>query len=374
MLSFLLKPHYMSSWNYRIRMTYWILSIILIIGLLLLIPVVKTIAPEFYPQYMFKQVYVQISLLFILIIAAEWLYKRFAFIQDYIVISFGACFSDVALIFNYSESVSMLIALILPVVASILYFNYRKVLYASLVTLIPFIIVMPLDPFDRLDNPIRWTFIGICVIVGTSIATCGIVNRGLKLIQNEKEALVNERNHRLQQLAIQEAYCKDALTGLDNHKRFQERLRAALDDADRAPVHLAVIDIDNFKSVNDTYGHSNGDLVLRKVGALLKEIEAEGIQASRYGGEEFTVIFSGMETVHVLERLEFIRAGTERLSFPELGGGIVTVSIGYHAAGDSKDASALFQQADKALYSAKRSGKNQVRSAEQVTKNGGGQG
>ncbi|MCR2806168.1 GGDEF domain-containing protein [Paenibacillus soyae] len=371
MRSLFRKPMHMSLWNHRIRMTYWCLTVILILSMLVLLPFVKQYYPDYLDTYMKNQIYWQFGFLISMMVIGEWLYKKITVIQDYLVITIGAGFSTVVLFFNYSESFGLLIALILPIVASILHFNYAKVLYASLVTLVPFVTIMPFDHYELLEMPIRTTMIGVCIIVCATVATLGIVNRGLKLIADEKEALVNERNHRLQQLAIQEAYCKDSLTGLDNHKRFQERLRCVLDDEQAAPIHLAVIDIDNFKSINDTFGHSNGDLVLRRVGALLKAHESKCVHPSRYGGEEFTIIFKGLAFQAVADALEDVRSQTERLLFPELDGRTITVSIGCHAAEDEKDASTLFRIADTALYQAKRNGKNRVQYSDFFKKEGG---
>jgi diguanylate cyclase (GGDEF)-like protein len=141
---------------------------------------------------------------------------------------------------------------------------------------------------------------------------------------------------------------RDAVTELPNRRAFDERLAKA--PAPRSV--LLMIDLDGFKAVNDTYGHAEGDLVLRRVGDLLRQGLRLDDFAARFGGDEFAVLLCGVnadEAASVAERLRVTAEVT-------LAEHCVTMSIGA-AAADAPDAAA---RADRALYLAKQAGRNRV--------------
>jgi diguanylate cyclase (GGDEF)-like protein len=156
----------------------------------------------------------------------------------------------------------------------------------------------------------------------------------------------------------------DELTGLNNHGRFQELLSAELEQVRRYhhSVGLIMIDIDNFKSVNDSYGHQQGDVVLREVARVLKETSRDVDAPARYGGEELALILphTDLEGAYVIA--ERVRSAIEALRIPRLdGAGLlqITASLGVAAAtAGGKDT--LIADADGALYAAKRGGKNRT--------------
>jgi diguanylate cyclase (GGDEF)-like protein len=156
----------------------------------------------------------------------------------------------------------------------------------------------------------------------------------------------------------------DDLTGLASHGLFRARLDDEMRQAARYhhPVAIAMFDIDNFKAFNDTYGHQQGDLVLRRVAEVLSETCREADLAARYGGEEMALILphTDLEGAHGLA--ERARLAIERLSVPLLDGQgslSVTTSVGV-AAGDHGRGDSLLAAADTALYAAKRAGKNRT--------------
>jgi diguanylate cyclase (GGDEF)-like protein len=125
-----------------------------------------------------------------------------------------------------------------------------------------------------------------------------------------------------------------------------------------------MLDIDDFKSINDTYGHQQGDLVLREVARILRENSREIDAPARYGGEELAVVLPQTDQNGAFNLAERVRAGIEELSLPVLDGGgtmSVTASLGVASlAGSAADADELVAAADAALYRAKRGGKNQT--------------
>jgi len=156
----------------------------------------------------------------------------------------------------------------------------------------------------------------------------------------------------------------DVLTGLPNRRHFVEVAELELNAArfDKVPLWALMIDIDHFKRVNDTYGHAEGDRVLKEVGAaLLRTLRQQDVVA-RYGGEEFCVILphSTLERANaVAQRL--LRAVSD---LPRRENGVqepVTISIGAATLGDAQgNLDELLKRADQALYRAKQSGRNAV--------------
>jgi len=171
--------------------------------------------------------------------------------------------------------------------------------------------------------------------------------------------------------ALKKLVITDGLTGLYNHRHFQQRLQ---DECDRArrysyKLSLIMIDIDNFKHYNDTYGHPAGDKVLLQVAEILSDKARQSDIVARYGGEEFAILChsSLADTVGVAERL---RLDIEAAEFwgqeqqPLLVGqshGSLTICLGVAAFGTSmKDPGDLVELADKKLYQAKKAGRNRV--------------
>jgi diguanylate cyclase (GGDEF)-like protein len=158
----------------------------------------------------------------------------------------------------------------------------------------------------------------------------------------------------------------DPLTGLFNRMHFGEQLQRTLTEADRfnQPVSLVLVDIDHFKAVNDTWGHEAGDAVLKHVARILQE----GVRAVdicvRYGGEEVAMLMSQTDSVRAVEVAERLRSRIAATVVRHAGAEIaVTASFGVATYPETvKVRDQLFPSADKALYIAKKDGRNCVRS------------
>jgi diguanylate cyclase (GGDEF)-like protein len=162
----------------------------------------------------------------------------------------------------------------------------------------------------------------------------------------------------------------DELTGLFNRRRFQEAMLTEVERSKRfgQAVGLVLLDLDNFKAVNDTYGHQQGDLVLREVARVLRETSREIDEPARYGGEELAVVLPGTDLEGAYNLAERVRAGIEELALPLLDGdGLLRVTASFGVAtlpGSADDMRGLIAAADEALYRAKRAGKNRTVRAE----------
>jgi diguanylate cyclase (GGDEF)-like protein len=163
---------------------------------------------------------------------------------------------------------------------------------------------------------------------------------------------------------VQRQAVTDELTGLANHRRFQEALAQELAGArrDGQTTGLVMLDVDNFKQVNDTYGHPQGDEVLKALARVLRETSREVDHPARYGGEEMAIVLHHTDLEGAYNAAERVRTAVERLRITTLDGEDelgVTVSLGVAAAGAGANQD-LVAAADKALYEAKASGKNQT--------------
>lgn len=158
----------------------------------------------------------------------------------------------------------------------------------------------------------------------------------------------------------------DGLTGLYNYRYFHERLDEELQRAKRynRPLSVIMLDVDDFKRINDSFGHHQGDLVLKGIAGIVRQSMRDVDMASRYGGEEFTVMLPETDTHHSLVVAERIRRNVEKrtpglLGAPMQKGARISLGIACfpHDADEKDD---LIQRADEAMYIAKAKGKNRV--------------
>jgi diguanylate cyclase len=165
--------------------------------------------------------------------------------------------------------------------------------------------------------------------------------------------------------SVREEALTDALSGLFNRRGFDIELeRLAAKTTKDAPLAMIMLDIDNFKAVNDTYGHPLGDAVIAAVGQFIRDsVGALGI-AARYGGEEFAVLLPRQAMAGAEKLAQSIRSRVEqgkikrRKDDEPIGG--ITISAGVTVWRDGDDGASLVERADRALYAAKHAGRNRV--------------
>jgi len=161
---------------------------------------------------------------------------------------------------------------------------------------------------------------------------------------------------------------RDALTGCFNRAHALDTLKAELRRAQRGrtPLSMIMFDVDEFKNVNDTYGHLAGDQLLAEVGKRLGELLRTSDVKCRYGGEEFLLILPDTPAAGSRQLAESLRREMSRLALPTAGGELkVTISVGVVTASKNElDAQAVIARADQALYRAKHAGRNRVFAAE----------
>lgn len=181
------------------------------------------------------------------------------------------------------------------------------------------------------------------------------------ILRKAREQLLENRELSHHLALYKEKSQLDGLTGIFNRATFGELLPEAIKTSNAGPSDLALImlDIDNFKSVNDTYGHLAGDEVLRTLGRHLHESFRRHDIVARYGGEEFVVLMSGSGQEQTLRAAEKLRKSFKKIQIAGLP--VITVSLGCTLYRHGESAEQFIQRADIALYDAKHSGKDCVR-------------
>lgn len=153
----------------------------------------------------------------------------------------------------------------------------------------------------------------------------------------------------------------DALTGLYNRGEIQRRITERLAECPGESMSLVMMDIDNFKSVNDTYGHKEGDNVIVGLSNQIQMATFENApdaDAGRWGGEEFMVMLPDMGIKEAVEFAEAVRSGFAQINFPAVGK--KTISVGVTELNSEDTVNSICVRVDEALYEAKRTGKNKV--------------
>ncbi len=153
----------------------------------------------------------------------------------------------------------------------------------------------------------------------------------------------------------------DPLTGVYNHGEIETQLNNALTlrQKNSDPVSVMMLDLDLFKTVNDNYGHSVGDLTLKHFAKIMKELAVEqNASVGRWGGEEFVILCHGKDVDKAAEMAEELRKRVDEYLFPEIAH--ITCSIGVTEIGEGDRFGVVFDRIDKAMYSSKHNGRNKV--------------
>lgn len=213
-------------------------------------------------------------------------------------------------------------------------------------------------PLRGMNNEVRGVICGNVDITARKEAEkrgeSHVQQLNLIAMELERERMkLEEANTRLEHMAV-----TDGLTGLRNRRAFQQLFEEEFEKHLRSehPLSLILLDVDRFKQLNDHYGHTAGDTVLKELADTLQRTCSVGEFAARYGGEEFVIILPNVGPDQALERAEVFRLAIEAHDF---GINHVTASFGVATAnGKLTDGKKLVDQADEALYESKRRGRN----------------
>lgn len=349
------------TWNRKVLNAYWF--ILLIIGAAqiwgyYIIPSENSLTQELYIK---NNIESDIFLVTVMV-GVELTYRYMKSKFEYILILLGVFIANILFIFNKDTDIGVQVIFILPILMSIYYFNTKKIVFAGMVTILNCFVIFPIfiqGTKIMIVNEIITTTVTVLI---TCLFAFFIKIRGLGLIANLQATTKNQQDLVIQNILMDKMIKVDALTGLNNHKTYHEYIEKLIEQAEgnELKLQLALLDIDNFKSVNDTFGHRVGDLVLKEVAKQMEDsITSEDI-SFRYGGEEFAIIFTNKtiyESYHIVNK---IRNSISLVNFQEMPGRHVTISAGLSEYNKGKGKDLFFNKSDSNLYKAKRDGKNKI--------------
>jgi diguanylate cyclase (GGDEF)-like protein len=221
---------------------------------------------------------------------------------------------------------------------------------------------IPIDPVASLMLGIVTTCLLLTVMISTYL---------IKLLQSQRdteqqqayalEILVNERTQELESSnqLLQELAANDPLTKLPNRRSLDIFVDNSIEDNDKV-VGIAMLDLDHFKRINDTYGHDVGDIVLCQVANILRPLNTTECIAARFGGEEFAIVQHQPEKSDFEAVLNELHIKINQIVIPDYNKIQVKVCIGWVISDGHETISECFRCADKALYQAKEQGRNQL--------------
>jgi diguanylate cyclase len=202
------------------------------------------------------------------------------------------------------------------------------------------------------------------VIQTLTSATQSMSKRSSELERRLEETTseVNQLRNNLEKIQIEAQ--TDGLTGLANRRLFDKKMEQVCSDHWAWPLSLMLVDIDHFKSFNDTWGHQTGDQIIRFVAGVMRKFANANHLCARYGGEEFAIVMPATTERDAEYLAEVIRSYVEtkklRRRSTEEDLGKVTVSIGIGTCEEAESPESLIERTDKALYASKQSGRNRI--------------
>jgi diguanylate cyclase (GGDEF)-like protein len=346
-----------ARWNRRILNVYWVVVLVSVAVESLNLLFTLRSAIDFILSY----ILLPTGLLVAIVGLGEIVYRYTKRYVDYFMILCATLIAAV-LIAVHCSMYEIWATLFLPMLVSVVYFSRPKLYFSLALSLAAYLLLNTLHPYIREQATIMDVCTMIAVLVAALFTAIGIMQRGFEIAVNLKKTIEAQQELLVRHTLMEKLTKTDALTGLNNHMSYHEYLGELIRQSERyhLPLHLAVLDIDNFKKVNDTYGHRVGDLMLQYVAHTIKGVVKADDFVARYGGEEFVVVFADCTFSDALQRVEHMLATVASVEQEQLDGNRVTVSIGLNSYQPGTGKEVLFEGADAALYVAKRTGKNRV--------------
>ncbi len=351
-----------NHWNRVLLNTFWLVLLVYLASQLFISLSMWGLRPEFSDrQYFVTHVFIPDSIILVLILILESIRKWKPEYSELSIV-FASHIYAILIITNLSIDYPVKpLIMLAPLLVSMIYLKSSYMKLSSAICLIYTVMLFISTPSYEYTLRIQHVIIAL-IFAATALAGFGVICRGKDLMRSLEDSVKSEQDLRIQNIIMDRLSKIDPLTDLYNHKTFHEYLGWLIEhqQSNPFPMQLAVLDIDNFKKVNDQYGHWVGDIVLKQVAAMvLKHIGTDDF-AARYGGEEFVVILTAKPLNEANEIMERILTGIAGMPVAEMEGSSVTVSIGMHEFSVTDSKSFTFQQADDALYEAKKTGKNKI--------------
>jgi diguanylate cyclase len=333
-----------------------------IIGLYIFATGLNLIFTSYDKWIFFKEVTLYPSLILICILCVVEVYFKKRKKRIEYVLAAALILMAVVIIVTLYAKIASIFLLVFPVLISLFFYNIKLIRFSSISSIVSLLAIYSLSKRVRSYMELSDFILMVSIIVGVSILINSLMKHSTRLI-NELTVTTKEKQDLFSKNIFMERLTRiDPVTELYNHRSFYEHLDSIFSfcSPNELTVHVTVIDIDNFKQVNDIYGHRAGDRVIIEVAKKIQSLIEKDDFPSRYGGEEFAIISIGTSTEDLLKRLEAIRLSIANTNFSELNGNTVSVSIGLQKLLPGMNKEQLFQGADSALYSAKKTGKNKT--------------
>ncbi|EFM10019.1 diguanylate cyclase [Paenibacillus curdlanolyticus YK9] len=294
-------------------------------------------------------------------------------LHEYVMIMSSTLLASVY-IFSYDTDY-LCFLLLLPILLTIYYLDTRKLLLAAFIALLPlqFYYWAGSALFAHTSPPLHEQLGTTIIFAFVAFISWATIRRGQALIQYSTKIHYTNQDLLVKTVLMDKLIKTDALTELYNHITFHEYLEHLIiqHEANDLSLQLALIDIDNFKLVNDQYGHRAGDAILRRVSEIIRTESGANDVAARYGGEEFAILLTDKMPEQSLALLEKLRVKIAAETHDLLDGKKVTISIGFSRYRPWEGKEVFFARTDAALYMAKKSGKNQIVHADEIDPHSG---
>lgn len=348
-------------WNRVILNKAWSLVIMIVAAALIGLLYDYLDGMEDVSTFLYDRLIAPTGWLVIVMLISEMIVRWAKGLAQYAIMVLSTLIATIVIIhFSYISTIHNVLFLSILVVT--FYFERRLVYLSCLLNMIVFVMLYSFNDRLQANLNIHDLIVSLFIFLACAILSLGIMSRGTSLLLRLRLTMEEQQKLMIRNVTMDRMTKIDAVTELYNHKTFHEYLDRLIDQSSRSGLrlHLAMLDIDNFKKINDKFGHQVGDIVLSNLADGLRQCSSPHDFISRYGGEEFAIILVDQSDDEVSASAERIRAHVEQMNIIEMDGQAVTISIGLQAYSKGSSKEELFRSADGALYEAKRAGKNKV--------------
>ncbi|OMD35649.1 GGDEF domain-containing protein [Paenibacillus odorifer] len=349
------------KWQRKILNGYWIVVLISLVSEIIALIIKMKLEPENVQNYLIYTMVIPTCVQVTLVTANELLERYYRKSRPYTIILTGTLIGAV-LIYSNTTVIGIQYVMMIPMLIAAFQFTKKHLTFAFLMVIAELAIMYILFPLIWTHMTIFERFTLFYILSGEYLILVQLLHRGSDILERLIRTSRSEHDLLIKNTIMERLSKTDALTDLYNHRTFHEYLDHLIDycATNTIPLQIAVIDIDNFKSINDTYGHAVGDIILKRVADILQQSLTSDEIIARYGGEEFAIIFPAKTLEQAFDICEHARESISQIDHMEMEGCRVTVSIGLSGYVHGMGKSRFFSDADSLLYQAKKEGKNKT--------------
>ncbi|MBD7970793.1 diguanylate cyclase [Paenibacillus sp. Sa2BVA9] len=349
------------KWHRKILNGYWIVVLISLVAEIVALIIKMKLEPEDVQYFLIHKLVIPTCVQVTLVTANELMERYYKKSYPLLIILTGTLIGAV-LIYGNMRVIGIQYVMMIPMLVAAFHFTKKYLTFAFLMVIAELAIMYLLFPLIWNHMTIFERFALFYILSGEYLILIQLLHRGNDLLERLIRTSRSERDLLINNTIMERLSKTDALTNLYNHRTFQEYLDHVIElcETNKMPLQIAIIDIDNFKSINDTYGHAVGDIILKRVAGILQQSLTSNEIIARYGGEEFAILFPEKTLDQAFDICERARESICLLNHMEMEDRRVTVSIGLSGYECGMGKSRFFNEADSLLYQAKKEGKNKT--------------